>query len=500
MVLFSDAGTKARECVLCRLLVVTASMVRLLFSFWRLLLRILLCWLWLCLPALASSAVVLTNEQQAYLAENPVASLCVDPDWVPFEVINARGEHEGIAADLLRLVAERVGLGLQLVMTNDWDESLATSQAGRCQLLSFLNLTPERQAWLTFSEPLFTDVNVLIAREDHPFVMDPAALSGKSLALPSGTSIEERARRDFPNLRIITTENEAQALALVNERKADLTMRSLTVAAYTIKKEGWFNLKIAGQVPGYENAFRIGVLKDQELLRDILNLGIATITAAELNEIANRHVSIRVESPTDHRLIGKLAVVFLIILLTSLFWVVKLRRLNHQLQIKSHTDSLTGLANRAALDSRFAIAHEQAQRYGRPLSLIMLDIDHFKRVNDDFGHQIGDRVLCEFTELLKRCARASDGLGRWGGEEFLLLCPETDLQQAVAFAERICARAREQAFASGRQQTLSAGVAELVPGDTLDALLQRADAALYQAKHEGRDRVCSRLPEYWPAA
>jgi diguanylate cyclase (GGDEF)-like protein len=460
--------------------------------------RVLFSLLLLAGPALGQAAVVLNDEQQAYLAANPLATLCVDPDWVPFEVINARGEHEGIAADLLRLVAERVGLQLQLVPTAHWDDSLAASRAGQCQLLSFLNQTPEREAWLIFTEPLFTDVNVLIAREEHPFVLDPAALAGKSLALPSGTSIEERTRRDFPNLRIITTDNEAQALALVNERKADLTMRSLTVAAYTIKKEGWFNLKIAGQVPGYENAFRVGVLKGHEPLRDLLNLGIASITPAELNEIANRHVSIRVEAPVDYRLIGQLAAVFLIILLTSLFWIAKLRRLNQQLQVKSQTDSLTGLANRAALDSRFAIAHEQAQRYGRPLSLIMLDIDHFKRVNDDLGHQVGDQVLREFSELLKACARGSDGLGRWGGEEFLLLCPETDLQQARAFAERICARARQQPFASGRPQTLSAGVAELVPGDTLDALLQRADAALYQAKHEGRDRVCVRVPEGWP--
>lgn len=152
----------------------------------------------------------------------------------------------GIAADLLRLVAERAGLRLRILPTVDWEASLAASRAGRCQLLSFLNQTAERDAWLLFTEPLFNDVNVLISREEYPPVRDLAALVGARVALPSGTSIEERLRRQYPELQIVHTQNEAQALSLVNQREAELTMRSLTVAAYTIKQEGWFNLKIAG--------------------------------------------------------------------------------------------------------------------------------------------------------------------------------------------------------------------------------------------------------------
>lgn len=195
-------------------------------------------------------------------------------------------------------------------------------------------------------------------------------------------------------------------------------------------------------------------------------------------------------APVDYRLIGEVLLLVLAVLLTSLFWWRKLRRLRGQLQARSQTDALTGLANRAALDSRFAICHEQAQRYARPFALILLDIDHFKRVNDEQGHQLCDRVLQEFAQLIKDCIRGSDCLGRWGGEEFLILCPETTLEQAVAFAERIRVQAHKQQFASKRPQTLSAGVAELMPGDTLDALLQRAGTALDQAKTQGRDRVC----------
>ncbi|MCQ4296862.1 diguanylate cyclase [Pseudomonas stutzeri] len=448
--------------------------------------------------ASADVALELNAAERDWLADNRSVSICVDPDWLPFEILNARGEHEGIAADLLRLVASRAGLQLDIVATSDWDESVAYSQAGRCQLLSFLNQTPLRDAWLIFTQPLFTDANVVIAREDHPYVADLSALAGATVALPSGTSVEESVRRDFPQLRVISTDTDAQALALVNDRKADLTVRSLTVAAYTIRREGWFNLKIAGQLTSFDNQFRIGVLKSEPVLRDILNKAIATITPSELNQIANSHALVRLQSGTDYRLILQIVVAFSVMLLTSLFWIGRLRRLNEQLQVKSQTDALTGLANRAALDRRFAKALEQARRYHRPFSVVMLDIDHFKRINDEFGHQMGDRVLKQFAGLLQSCLRGSDAVGRWGGEEFLVLCPETSGQQAVLFAERLCEQARTFPFSTVRAQTLSAGVAELNATDTVDSLLRRADASLYRAKHEGRDRVCWKAPDERP--
>jgi diguanylate cyclase (GGDEF)-like protein len=124
----------------------------------------------------------------------------------------------------------------------------------------------------------------------------------------------------------------------------------------------------------------------------------------------------------------------------------------------------------------------------------MLDIDYFKRINDEFGHQTGDRVLREVAGLLQSCLRGTDAVGRWGGEEFLVLCPETNGLQAESFAERICEQVRAFPFSSGQPQSVSAGVAELSPADTADSLLRRADAALYRAKRGGRDRVCRDVP------
>jgi signal transduction histidine kinase/ABC-type amino acid transport substrate-binding protein len=303
------------------------------------LLPLLLLWAGLMSPLRAAEPVVhgaidgaavppLSAEERAYLARHPVVRLCVDPDWAPFERINARGEHEGIGANLVQLVAKRVGLTVELLPVASWDESLAASKAGRCELMSFLNQTPARDAWLIFTEPIFTDPNVFITREEHGFIAEPHALSGESIALPRGTMVEERIRRDFPNLRVILTGSEPEAIELVASRRADMTMRSLIVAAYTIKKEGHFNLKIAGQIPEYANELRIGVLKGEPLLRSILDKGVRSVTLQEREAISNRHVAINVHQGVAYSLIWKGLGVAALIALLAFLWHRKQRELD----------------------------------------------------------------------------------------------------------------------------------------------------------------------------
>jgi len=435
-----------------------------------------------------ATAVALPNLAPTAPISGPV-TFCVDPDWPPFEQIDAQGRHVGIAAELLQLVAQRSGLSLQLLPTKDWDESLAASQAGRCQVMSFLNQSPKRDAWLLFTEPVLVDENVLITREEHAFVSDLAALSNETLVLPKGTSVEERLRQDFPNLKVMLVDSEALAFKAVSERQADMTMRSLIVAADTIKGQGWFNLKIAGQVPGYGNRLRIGVLKSQPALREQLNQGVLSITAPERKKIVDQHIAIKMVAPFDYRLLGWLSAIWVAVLLTSFYWIRRLRRLNVQLKRLSQTDALTGLRNRTGFDALYQHELARSRRQQQDLSVVLVDIDHFKRINDEFGHPEGDRVLVQVAALLRETARNVDHILRWGGEEFLLLCPATSSAQAQVLAERLVQAAGQRDFALGRPLTLSAGVATLEQHDTPKQMFEQVDTALYQAKTQGRNRV-----------
>lgn len=159
----------------------------------------------------------------------------------------------------------------------------------------------------------------------------------------------------------------------------------------------------------------------------------------------------------------------------------------------ARTDELTGLANRRELMRRLEEEVTRARRYGNPLSFAILDLDHFKPVNDRYGHQVGDRVLRRIGELLDERTRSPDGAGRYGGEEFGLVLPESTGEEAVALSERILESVRELAFeADGREfgLTASIGVAGLEDAEEpTERLIEAADEALYRAKEEGRDRV-----------
>lgn len=173
----------------------------------------------------------------------------------------------------------------------------------------------------------------------------------------------------------------------------------------------------------------------------------------------------------------------------------ELERLHHAAGV----DFLTELPNRRQLDERLREEFGRAKRYGQHFSIIILDIDHFKKVNDEHGHPAGDRVLRAIARILFDQKRASDFLARYGGEEFVMLLPETPLESASLLAVKLCGIIRGTEFQFQKQKvqiTLSAGVGEVVPGvDTPESLFERVDAALYRAKREGRDRVCeSRSP------
>ncbi|MCS7253101.1 MAG: sensor domain-containing diguanylate cyclase [Armatimonadota bacterium] len=171
-------------------------------------------------------------------------------------------------------------------------------------------------------------------------------------------------------------------------------------------------------------------------------------------------------------------------------------RLYEQMERLSLTDALTGVANRRHLEKHLKMELARARRYNYPLTAIMLDIDHFKKFNDVHGHLTGDRVLQELAKLLTNVARASDLVGRYGGEEFLIICAYTDLNGALALAERIRAMVEQTAFESHEGEklhiTISAGVAAF-PEDAQDEmeLIEAADRALYEAKQTGRNRVCA---------
>lgn len=162
---------------------------------------------------------------------------------------------------------------------------------------------------------------------------------------------------------------------------------------------------------------------------------------------------------------------------------------NRELEHLATTDALTGTSNRRHFNEILSLQIAQARRHGVPLSLLLLDVDHFKSINDNHGHQRGDQVLIEFGERLQRNLRTGDRLARWGGEEFVVLLPYCDASAALKRAEALRALIAAEPFTGVGRLTTSIGVAELEPEETVEQWFKRVDEALYEAKSAGRNAV-----------
>ncbi|PDV99313.1 diguanylate cyclase [Candidatus Chloroploca asiatica] len=578
-------------------------------------------------PDVATIKVELSPTERAYLDALGPITVAPDPDWIPYERIDEQGKFVGIAADMFDLLAERLDVEFAYVITRDWDQAIELSKAGEVSILPFLNQTPAREAWLIFTEPLLIDPNVFITREEHPFIFDATQLSDTTLVLPSGTSVEERVRRDFPNLMVVTVPSENAVFQAVSNRQADLTLRSLTIAAYTIRKEGLFNLKIAGQAPeSYVNRLRIGVLKDERMLRDILDKGIATITPREREAIINRHVNITIVQPFDYGLLLRIAGILAVLAGIWFYWSMRIRTINASLRESERSkallianlpgvayrcrfdhnwtmefvsegclkltgypseallynrkvayndlinpedrawiwerwqaaseqrtsvqleyrlitadqrekwifeqgafvyddagqiqaieglliditdrkqaeeevyrvsihDDLTGIYNRRYIFDRLQTLMKEYERNCRDFAVVLIDLDFFKTVNDTYGHQGGDFVLQQFAQLLSSSCRPYDLVGRYGGEEFIVIALNLDHEAMGCLMKRVRERLDEHTFVFEGQRitvTFSAGIAassEAGVGFSIETLISQADKRLYDAKELGRDRI-----------
>lgn len=169
--------------------------------------------------------------------------------------------------------------------------------------------------------------------------------------------------------------------------------------------------------------------------------------------------------------------------------ITQRKKLEDEIYQYATTDTLTGLFNRRTFEQRLNDEIALAKRYGSALSLVMYDFDKFKKINDSFGHSEGDKVLVQSARLVRDNLRASDIAVRWGGEEFMVLAPQTSLANAITLAEKLRGVIGTHHFSSEFSITASFGVTEFIPQDDRDQLLKRVDDALYLAKDRGRNRV-----------
>nr|WP_320012742.1 transporter substrate-binding domain-containing protein [uncultured Desulfobulbus sp.] len=440
--------------------------------------------------------VNLSVPEKRYVNEHKLLKICVDPAWPPLDYINAQGEHSGLSSDLIKTIAERLGLTLELVTTQTWEESLTTIKNGECDAIPLMNETSESGTYLDFTRPYFDFATVIATRKDASFIGGYSELYGKTLALQAHYFITEYVRANHPKINIIEVENTRAALKLVSEHKAFATIDSMPTVVNIIETMALENIKIVGTVP-QQNSMKLGVRKDAPLLYSVLDKGVASLTEPEKVGLYKKWLDIAVEKQFIDRVlltrIGLGVGIFLFLLvwrhISLRIYTQRLKALNEKLKHYSTVDHLTQVFNRRSVEQRLHTEIERAKLLETPLTLAIVDIDHFKSINDTYGHPTGDTVLQKIARLISEVIRHTDHFGRWGGEEFLIILPDTTAAGGWQLVEKLRRTIETSNFGIDKSVTASFGYAQFNTDEKLESLISRVDNGLYQAKEQGRNTV-----------
>ena len=452
----------------------------------------------------------LTPSELSWLKEHPVIRLAIDTRWEPFEYVDSAGAYRGIASEYISLISQKLGVRFEPYTQGVWSEAVQMLKNRELDMFPCAVQTPQREQFAVFTSPYLNFRMAIMTDNTVDYVDGISGLDHKTVAVTRGYYSEEVFEHFYPYIRLLKVDTINEGLEAVSSGKAYAFVDNLAAVTFAIQNEGYSNLKISGELP-HTFQLAMGIRNDWPELAGIIQKAIDSITPEERDAIYNRYLKIEYTQNFTWSKILQFIVPLGMVILILLYYTRKqhhlnralrtafnnlsitqkeLEKANEKLLTLSSTDQLTSLANRRHLDETLRHSIEYAKRYDRPLSVILVDLDFFKHVNDTYGHEAGDEVLRRSAAVFRRNTRAADTIGRWGGEEFLILCPETQMEEALVLAEKLRSMLSIEQMPHDHLQTASFGVCEYDSNDpTPEHLVRRADDALYAAKAQGRNSV-----------
>lgn len=425
--------------------------------------------------------IKLENSEKEFI-ENTNIKVITSNTWAPINMNNDQEQLSGIAVDFWNLISQRSGLKSTITIAKDWNDVLESIKNRRADITIGTSYDSEKISYAKFSTPYISFPIAFATLFDKRFIPNASFLEGKKVAVGENYSAHIIIKNKYPKINFVPVKNTKEAMKLLSAGKVDAVIDILPVIAHLISVNGYYNLKISGTS---EEKVHVSFMirNDYEDLLNVINKQIAQITPIDKANIINQWLTVKFDKRfVDYEYFYQILFLIGFILL---FYIVKqrdLKKYNKELEKLSTTDTLTGLYNRRKIDE--IINQLKNKKY----SLILLDIDHFKDINDRFGHLEGDIVLKRIAELLKENINSNDEIGRWGGEEFLIICKNTTENQAEIIAQRLRKLIENEDFKI-RKITASFGVSEANVSVEIKEVLANADIAMYNAKQMGRNQV-----------
>ena len=428
----------------------------------------------------------LSQAEQNYVDQKPELKVCINPDWYPFEFYS-EGRHQGMVADYLQLVMGAVQLNYEIVPTTSWQQSLKYVRNGHCDILAGDMQTVGQTEYLDFTKPYLSVPAVIAISADNP----RNRVSGMKLGVVDKSAFHEILSTRYPNMQVVPVSHTVEGLRMLQAGAINGVVGADANIAHVLKEFKIPDIAISDELSDSWD-FSIAVAKDAPHLVNILNKSISLITPEQHESIFKRWVVIEYKHTTDYIVLWIVLSIVGLLLVAGLYRYLSMLSYNKVLKTIAEKDALTGVLSRHKLRSELDAFVELSQRHNWTLSLLFFDIDDFKKINDSLGHQVGDRVLVSLSELIAHKSRKTDRFGRWGGEEFLFLMLETDLDSAHKIADKFRQEIAQHDFGLNTDVTCSFGVAQYQRNESVEHWVSRADKAMYRAKNEGKNcvRIC----------
>ncbi|TQV87589.1 transporter substrate-binding domain-containing diguanylate cyclase [Aliikangiella coralliicola] len=434
------------------------------------------------------SSQIFTPEERALIDSNRIFKVC--------NVIQQASNDASIG--IVSLIANKSGLQFEATPLLSWAKSLEGLKTGRCDILPWATKTEARSKLMNFTRPYVRIKRVVVAKKQEPYIRDLDEVSDKIFAMLKSNYAVTQVRKTHPNVQFVYVDTVQDEIDYILQDKAYGTIVSLYSAANLFNNEQVRELKVVGVLPPiYDDIASLATRREDSALHNILEKSLIATNPRLIEEFMTEGAVVSYDPDVDYQKYWGVAVSVIFVVLILVWWNRYLKTLNakltdsqRKLELLSVTDPLTNVYNRLKMDEAFTQEIEKSKRYHSPLSVIMLDVDHFKNINDEYGHVVGDGVLKKIAQTIQSNLRTNDFLGRWGGEEFLIICPSTDIDKAQLVAKKLRSTLANTEFSPLGKVTASFGVAGWENGESQESIISRADSALYRAKDSGRNKVC----------
>ena len=428
---------------------------------------------------------ILLNDNEIKYLENNHFTLLIESNNIPF-AFKLTNKLTGLEIDFWNLISQKLSKPLNIEETINDKMFNIFSNSIKTQFV--YGFEKKSKPDYLLSEPIAQIPIALATKNDKNFITDLSTLKNIKIGVVKNLEIIPTLQKEYPNIDFVEMETINEAILKLQQNKLFALIDNMYTISHKINKDNLNSIKINTLLNHQLNIY-LQVEEKNKLFIPILNSAINRFSKEDKNTILNNYQFIFYPKNIDFLFIAKIIIPFILLLAIFIYFNFKLKKeikkrkeIEEQLSELANKDSLTNIFNRRKIEEICELELLRNKRYKSDLSIIFFDINNFKVINDSLGHHLGDEVLVKISNIIGKSIRNTDSIGRWGGDEFLIILPQTNISQCKNIVSHLEKQLSLIEFSETIKVTCSFGIAPHEVSDTLGSLLKKADESMYKEK------------------